>query len=79
MNVYARQLVEACLTSGIGIFPPLDLMPPPLESEPLPLESAPLDTVHPLSDWAPLEMVVLGVCEYLLLGVCEICAVFRGI
>ena len=78
-NVYASQWVHACLYAWVGMFTTLDLMSPPLESAPLPLKSAPLDTAQPLSACSPLEVVVLGVCEYLMSGVYNLFTVILGL
>ena len=78
MNAYSGKWVQACLPAGDGMFTPLYLMSPPLELAPLPLESAPLETAQPFFSCATLEVVVSGVCEYFVLGLCEICAVLCG-
>ena len=77
-TMYAGQRVQEFLPSWGGMFTPLELMSPPLESAPLPLESAALETAQPSSAGAPLEVVVSGVRKHLVLGVCEICAIFHG-
>ena len=78
-NMYAGQRVQAYLPAGVRNFPPLDLMSPPLELAPPTLEITPLETLHPSSAWLPLEVVVLGVCKFLVSGVCKLCAVFSDL
>ena len=70
-TVYAGQQVLENMPAGVRIFLPLELMSTPLELAPIPLESSPLETVNPASDWAPLDVVESGVCEF--------CAGFCGL
>ena len=79
MKVYSGQRFQAYLPAGVRNFPPLDLMSPPLELAPLTLEITPLETLHPSSAWLPLEVVVLGVCKFLVSGVCKLCTVFSDL
>ena len=70
VNVCIRKWVQACLTAGGRMFPPLGLMSTPLESATLPLENSALETLQPPPACASLEVVLSGVYE--------ICACFYG-